>query len=89
MIGTLVCLFWPQELDLAEVYLGLAPGEHMYRLRSLVCYYGAHYHAFVHVDGTWLMFDDATTNVVGPWSHVVRKCELGKIQPSMLFFEAV
>ena len=77
-----------QELDLGEVYRGLPLREHAYALRSMVCYYGAHYHAFVHVDGRWLMFDDAASNAVGAWADVVRKCQLGKIQPSVLFFEA-
>ena len=75
-----------QVVDIGQVYRGL--GQLLYTLRSMVCYYGEHYHAFVHVDGRWLMFDDAATNEVGAWADVVRKCQLGKIQPSVLFFEA-
>lgn len=77
-----------QELDLGQVYVGADEGEQCLRPRSMVCYYGLHYHAFVRVDGQWLSFDDATSSVVGAWADVVRKCELGKIQPSVLFFEA-
>ena len=75
-----------QVMDIGQIYKGL--GERLYRLRSMVCYYGEHYHAFVHVDGCWLMFDDAASNVVGAWADVVRKCQLGRIQPSVLFFQA-
>ena len=76
-----------QSLDLGEVYLGQPAGQYIYWLRSMVCYYGAHYHAFVHTAGRWIMFDDANTSVVGDWDAVLHKCQLGKIQPSVLFFE--
>ena len=78
-----------QTLDLGEVYLGLPKQQYIYRLRSMVCYYGAHYHAFVHTGGQWIMFDDANTSAVGGWESVMHKCQLGKIQPSVLFFEAL
>ena len=83
-----VCLGRMQEVDAGQVYKAL--GQRLYRLRSMVCYYGAHYHAFVRADDglIWRMVDDATTSVVGPWADVVRKCQLGRIQPSVLFFEA-
>ena len=85
-------LIWPwfvlaQTLDLGEVYLGLPKEHYIYKLRSMVCYYGAHYHAFVHTGGQWIMFDDANTSAVGSWDAVMHKCQLGKIQPSVLFFE--
>lgn len=48
---------------------------------------GEHYHAFVHTEGRWVAFDDATLSDVGPWEAVVKKCILGKIQPSLLFYE--
>ncbi|KAK9808880.1 hypothetical protein WJX72_005660 [[Myrmecia] bisecta] len=78
-------------VDLSTVYAGLPPTAYLYRLHSMVCYYGAHYHAFVQSSksGQWLMFDDATINVVGSWKDVVSKCQLGKIQPSVLFFTAL
>ncbi|BDA44359.1 probable inactive ubiquitin carboxyl-terminal hydrolase 54 at C-terminar half [Coccomyxa sp. Obi] len=74
-----------EEVDLAHIYK--AQESRLYRLRSMVCYYGAHYHAFVHTEGRWIMFDDANTSVVGDWNAVLHKCQLGKIQPSVLFFE--
>ena len=64
-----------------------ALGSKEYRLRSMVCYYGEHYHAFVYRDGRWVAFDDATTSLVGSWDNVVKKCTMGKIQPSLLFYE--
>ena len=48
----------------------------------------------VHGDDTdggdhWIMVDDARAVDVGDWSKVVKKCQAGKIQPSVLFFERV
>ncbi|KAL4433796.1 hypothetical protein ABPG75_000237 [Micractinium tetrahymenae] len=79
-----------EEVDLGEVYQGAEPGAHRYRLRSMVCYYGQHYQALVLVPeaGGWLMFDDTRVARVGGWEAVRRKCEAGRIQPSMLFYEA-
>lgn len=76
-------------MDLAEFYEGVHPGAVIYRLRSMVCYYGAHYSAFVWADdlAAWLMFDDAHVSRVGSWTDVQRKCEVGRIQPSVLFYE--
>ena len=80
-----------QELDMADVYAGLQPGDHWYTLRSMVGFYGAHYFALVRDPGLqqWLLLDDALVSVVGNWGHVLRKCQLGHIQPSVLFFEHV
>ncbi|KAL4433799.1 hypothetical protein ABPG75_000240 [Micractinium tetrahymenae] len=79
-----------EEVDLGEVYQGAKPGAHRYRLRSMVCYYGQHYQALVLVPeaGGWLMFDDTRVARVGGWEAVRRKCEAGRIQPSVLFYEA-
>lgn len=62
-----------------------------FQLRSMVCFYGSHYHAFVLKSDPkrWMQFDDATVSTIGDWSKVVSKCGRGKIQPSVLFFEAV
>jgi hypothetical protein len=82
----IMCNPWSlQDVDIGQVYKALQPTP--YRLRSMVCYYGAHYHAFVHTSDQWIMFDDASTNVVGSWESVKHKCQLGRIQPSVLFFE--
>ena len=75
-------------LDLAEVYAGLPEQEHMYHLRSMVCYYGQHYFAYVLTpEGRWLMLDDCTVVHVGNWAEVVSRCALGRAQASVLFFE--
>ncbi|GAB4821090.1 hypothetical protein N2152v2_008136 [Parachlorella kessleri] len=80
-----------ERVDLHAVYRGVNPGQHVYRLRSLVCYYGAHYFAFVLLPelGAWVMFDDTRVSRVGAWADVRRKCEAGRIQPSVLFYEQV
>ena len=75
-------------MDLGHIYHALDAGKHVYGLRSMVGYYGAHYFAFVLVPdlGRWLMFDDSRVSSIGAWADVRRKCELGHIQPSVLFF---
>ncbi|KAI3434593.1 hypothetical protein D9Q98_002662 [Chlorella vulgaris] len=85
--GTLAAL--DEEVDLGEVYQGADRGLHRCRLRSMVCYYGQHYQALVLVPeaGGWLMFDDTRVTVVGSWADVRHKCEAGRIQPSVLFYE--
>ncbi|KAL4450740.1 hypothetical protein ABPG77_001096 [Micractinium sp. CCAP 211/92] len=80
-----------ERLDLSEVYrVDVRAGTHRYRLRSMVCYYGQHYQALVLVPeaGGWLVFDDTRVALVGGWAEVLRKCEAGRIQPSVLFYEA-
>ena len=34
------------------------------------------------------MFDDASASAVGSWAEVRARCEAGRIQPSVLFYEA-
>lgn len=60
----------------------------LYRLTSMVCYYGQHYMALIRSRQTqsWLLFDDASVSQVGDWAAVVRKCQAGRIQPSVLFY---
>ena len=77
------------QVDLCDFYAGV-PRNARYRLCSMVCYYGQHYQALVLVPeaGGWLMFDDTRVSRVGAWADVRRKCEAGRIQPSVLFYEA-
>ena len=72
-----------------QVYPDSRAGARRYALRSMVCYYGQHYQALVLVPeaGGWLMFDDTRVSRVGSWADVRRKCEAGRIQPSVLFYE--
>ena len=80
-----------QEVDIGQVYLGLEEAEFEYALHSMVCFYGAHYQAFVWSQKAqlWLLFDDSHVSKVGDWQHVINKCFLGRIQPSVLFFARV
>ena len=75
------------DVDLGAIYSGL--GEQRYRLRSMVCFYGAHYNAFVWSANSWFTFDDCAVSKVGSWRSVVNKCRLGHIQPAVLLFERV
>jgi len=76
-------------VDLSQIYDGLGQEPQLYRLRSMVCYYGAHYQAFVLSPdlGKWLIFDDESISVIGDWPSVTAKCVAGRVQPSVLFFE--
>lgn len=78
-----------QDLDLAEIYQGVGAGDATYRLRSMVGFYVSHYSALVRDAHTkqWLYLDDEIVRPIGNWGSVLRKCGLGKIQPSVLFFE--
>ena len=79
------------QIDLGQLYDGVPAGT-MYRLRSLVCYYGRHYLAFVllpELGGRWVMFDDSSAVAVGAWAEVRARCEAVRVQPSVLFYEAV
>lgn len=79
-----------ETVDLSQLY-SRVPGGARYRLRSLACYYGRHYSAFVRLpelNDRWVMFDDASASAVGSWADVRRRCEGGRIQPSVLFYEA-
>ncbi len=82
-----------RQIDLGEVYSGLPRGLHRFALRSMVCYYGAHYEALVLVPeaggACWLKFDDKSVSRVGDWQAVRRKCKAGRMQPSVLFYEAL
>ena len=77
------------QVDLGQLYRGVPPGT-LYRLRSMVCYYGRHYSAVVLLPelGRWVMFDDATASSIGGWADVRRRCQVGRVQPSVLFYEA-
>ena len=78
-----------QTANTSQVYPDSRAGARRYTLRSMVCYYGQHYQALVLVPeaGGWLMFDDTRVSRVGSWADVRRKCEAGRIQPSVLFYE--
>ena len=77
----------------APLLQGLPHSQHRYRLRSMVCYYGSHYSALVLLPALggerWVLFDDARVSTVGSWADVLQKCEVGRIQPALLFFHRV
>ena len=61
----------------------------VYRLRSLVCYYGFHYVTFIASERhkTWLLFDDKRISKVGEWPAVIAKVISSRYQPTILFYE--
>lgn len=61
-----------------------------YILRSMICYYGKHYAAFIFDQQTkkWMYCDDEIVRQVGStWDDVLTQCESGKWQPQLLVFE--
>ncbi|KAK9804439.1 hypothetical protein WJX73_000629 [Symbiochloris irregularis] len=84
---TMSCI--QEDLDLSEVFVGTGGSSSRYQLRSMVGFYGAHYSALVCDHGQWLMVDDTLVRPIGTWGDVLRTCQRGHIQPSVLFFESV
>ncbi|XP_052176364.1 uncharacterized protein LOC127790750 isoform X4 [Diospyros lotus] len=78
------------EVDIGVLYRGLDP-QNKRCLVSVVCYYGQHYHCFAysHDHEQWVMYDDKTVKVIGSWGDVLTICKRGRLQPQVLFFEAV
>ncbi|CAH2064958.1 unnamed protein product [Thlaspi arvense] len=76
------------EIDISIMYRGVDP-KCIYRLVSVVCYYGQHYHCFAysHEHDQWIMYDDKTVKVIGSWSDVLSTCERGHLQPQVLLYE--
>lgn len=79
-----------QELNLSDLYFGLQGMPSTYRLRSVVCYRGMHYHAFVRQGDSarWIDVSDSTFSPAGSWADCKAKCASGRSQPSLLFYEA-
>jgi hypothetical protein len=67
-----------------------SPGA-TYALRSLVCFYGAHYAALVRADdceGTpWRLYDDVKVLRVGEWEELLQVCQKGMLQPVVCIYE--
>jgi Ubiquitin carboxyl-terminal hydrolase len=62
-----------------------------YRLRCMVCYSSSHYFAFAFSEevGQWLLLDDAHVSAVGHWKDVQATAAQRRLQPSLLFYEAL
>ena len=82
--GTLAAVDF--QLDLRDVYGPQQLVAGRYCLRSMFCYYGQHYVAFIFIKGKFVMFDDARVSAVGNWPAVVAKCRAGCFQPAVLFY---
>lgn len=84
------------QIDLKDLYhcIKELKGTSEYRLSSIICYYGLHYHAFVlkpdqRGGKQWVMFDDTNVASVGDWPAVIKKCTMGRIQPAVLFYHRI
>eukprot|EP00879_Flechtneria_rotunda_P016093 GHRR01016834.1.p2 GENE.GHRR01016834.1~~GHRR01016834.1.p2 ORF type:complete len:152 (+),score=43.25 GHRR01016834.1:79-534(+) len=76
-------------VDLSVVFGDIAAGP-SYQLRSVICYFGHHYQAFVLSEELhqWLLFDDHVIKVVGDWQQVKQAMVSSRLQPSLLFYES-
>jgi hypothetical protein len=85
------------ELDISRLFLNTptsddgAEDSFEYRLRCMVCYSSSHYFAFAFSEqvGQWLLLDDAHVSAVGHWKDVQATAAQRRLQPSLLFYEAV
>ncbi len=80
----------PLQVDLAMLYDGLLPGQHVYRLRSLACRSGTGGCAFVQLprQGAWVLSNGNRMVHAGTWADVQRECAAACIQPALLFYNA-
>ena len=46
------------------------------------------YVACVRVGGCWHVLNDTASSEAGAWADVVRKCQQGRMQPTLLILEA-
>jgi len=91
------------ELDISRLFLNTSFSKEVgegdddaatsfnYRLRCMVCYSSSHYFAFALSEevGQWLLLDDAHVSAVGHWKDVQATAAERRLQPSLLFYEAV
>ncbi|KAK9801357.1 hypothetical protein WJX73_009686 [Symbiochloris irregularis] len=87
IVDTMSCI--QEDLDLSELYVGSGGAGRKYQLRSMVGFYGSHYHALVCDHKQWWTLDDSHVRSLGTWSDVLLTCQQGHVQPSVLFFESV
>jgi hypothetical protein len=74
-----------------ERFLQMATTPVEYRLRGMVAYYGKHYVCIFYSPQTraFVMLDDRRVVRLGAWADVIARCCKGKLQPTIVFFEAV
>lgn len=84
------------ELDISKLFLAGPEWEEegaplRYRLRCMVCYSSSHYSTFAFSDrvGQWVLLDDAQVSPAGRWEDVQAVAAGRRLQPSLLFYEAV
>ena len=59
------------EIELGQVFAS-TPNGGRYRIKGIICYYGAHYAAFIWqaVDKAWFVFNDSSVSQVGSLNSV-------------------
>jgi len=72
-----------------EALLVVPPCCAVLSCRSVICYFGHHYQAFVLSEELqqWLLFDDHVIKLVGDWQQVKAAMVADRLQPSLLFYE--
>lgn len=72
------------------MFEGLAPGAHVYQLRTITSFYGAHYIVSLKprlAKDKWLQVDDTKGSAVSSFDELTEKATIGKQLPVLLFFE--
>ena len=87
------------ELDISKLFLAgpdyddddVEGRSLRYRLRCMLCYASSHYSTFAYSErvGQWVLLDDAQVSPVGRWEDVQAVAVAKRLQPSLLFYEAV
>lgn len=78
------------QVDLACVYEGLLPGQHVYRLRALVGSSAAQHVAVVRRwDRSWAVLGGGRSGTLGSWGDARVECIAGRVAPRLLFFDKV
>lgn len=84
--GTIEAL--SSQVQLSKVFSVQGGASAVYELRSIVCYFGHHYLAYVFSEelSLWLMVDDEEVVLAGRWADVCRAIVSRRLQPSLLFY---
>lgn len=83
-----------EQLNLSHLYVGLNPVSSSYQLAALLCcgqdQLAGSCYAFLldPSSGRWMTTRTGSFIPVGSWAAMMRRCEVDRLQPSLLFYVA-